>query len=251
MNWDRARRISRRDALILLGVGTGTLAAGLPRRVLAQARKGTLVIGLDISDTITLDPARNAQYTPPTMLKAAYDTLVTMTPGDYINLKPGLATSWARTPDGKGWRFVIREGVKFASGAPMTVEDIKWSFERVINLKDQPAQYIPYVERVEIVDKQTIDLMLSQPAEPLLTIIAAPEFVVLDSKLVEQHGGTAAANAKEADKATAWLNSNLGGHRRLRDHAVGAQRADPARAQSEFLARSGAVRAHRHSAHGR
>src|SRR5438034_7959440 len=54
-----------------------------------------------------------------------------MTPGDYINIKPSLATEWSRTPDGKGWRFRIRDGVKFSSGNTMTAEDVKWSLDRV------------------------------------------------------------------------------------------------------------------------
>ena len=203
--------MSRRDLIRTLGVGGAAIAAGLPGRVLAQSKKNTLVIGIDISDTITLDPARLAQYTSPMTVAAAYDTLVTMTPGDYINIKPMLATKWGRTPDGKGWRFTLRDGVKFASGNPMTIEDVKWSFDRVINLKDQPQQYIAHVERVDIVDPHTLDIILKAPNEPLLTIIAAPEFVVLERKVVEQHGGTAAADAKDADKATPWLNSNSAG----------------------------------------
>ena len=209
----RTHGLSRRDLLSLIGCAGGALILpGLSSGgALAQARRSTLVLGLDISDTVTLDPARIAQYTSPMSMQAAYETLVTMTPGDYINLKPALATQWARTPDGKGWRFTIREGVKFASGNPMTVDDVKWSFERVLNLKDQPAQYVAHIDRVEIVDNKTVDIILKKPEEPLLTIIAAPEFVVLDRKLVEQHGGTAAADARESDKATAWFNGNSAG----------------------------------------
>ena len=88
------------------------LSGLLPDRVFAQTRKDTLVLGIDISDTITLDPARLAQYTSPMTVSAAYDSLVTMTPGEYINVAPALATKWARTPDGKGWRFTLRDGVK-------------------------------------------------------------------------------------------------------------------------------------------
>ena len=177
--------LDRRQLLGLLGAGASSLA--LPARAFAQARKDTLVLGIDISDTITLDPARLAQYTSPMTVSAAYDSLVTMKPGEYINVAPSLATKWARTPDGKGWRFTLREGVKFSTGNAMTVEDVKWSFDRVINLGDQPSQYIAHVDRVEIVDKSTIDIILKQPAEPLLTIIAAPEFVV--------HGAQGAGSA--------------------------------------------------------
>jgi len=205
---ERLGWIDRRQLLQLLGVTGGALAAGLPDRVFAQARKNTLVLGIDISDTITLDPARLAQYTSPMTVSAAYDSLVTMKPGEYINLAPSLATKWGRTPDGKGWRFTLRDGVKFSTGNPMTVEDVKWSFDRVINLGDQPSQYIAHVDRVEIVDKSTIDIILKQPAEPLLTIIAAPEFVVLERKVAEANGASAAKDAKTADKAAQWINSN-------------------------------------------
>ena len=150
--------ISRREVAKLLGAGGAMLATGLPERVFAQASKTTLVIGIDISDTITLDPARQAQYTPPMTLTAAYDMLVTMEPGDYINLKPALATAWTRTPDRKGWRFTIRDGVKFASGNPMTVDDVKWSLDRVLYLGDQPSQYIANIDHTAIVEDRGCDL---------------------------------------------------------------------------------------------
>ena len=190
---DRLGWIDRRRLMQLLGAGGGAIAAGLPTRVFAQARKNTLVLGIDISDTIKLDPARLAQYTSPMTVSAAYDSLVTMKPGEYINVAPSLATKWARTPDGKGWRFTLRDGVKFSTGNVMTVEDVKWSFDRVINLGDQPSQYIGHVDRVEIVDKSTVDIILKLPAEPLLSIIAAPEFVVLERKVAEANGGSVTA----------------------------------------------------------
>jgi peptide/nickel transport system substrate-binding protein len=203
--------LSRRQVAQLLGVGGVALSGLLPARVFAQSRKDTLVLGIDISDTITLDPARLAQYTSPMTVNTAYEPLVTMAPGDYINVKPALATKWARTPDGKGWRFTLREGVKFASGKPMTVEDVQWSFERVINLKDQPSQYIANIDHVAAVDKNTFDIILKQPEQPILTVLAAPEFVVYERAVVEAHGGSAAADAKTADKATPWLNTKSAG----------------------------------------
>lgn len=211
MVFDQGRWLSRRQTMKLLGVGGAAFAGLLPDRIFAQTRKNALVLGIDISDTITLDPARLAQYTSPMTVSAAYDPLVTMTPGDYINVKPSLATKWARTPDGKGWRFTLRDGVKFASGEPMTVEDVKWSFERVINLKDQPSQYIANIDHVAVVDNHTFDIVLKEPAQPILTVLAAPEFVAMERKVVEAQGGTAAADAKEKDKATTWLNGHSAG----------------------------------------
>src|SRR5271167_164774 len=120
--------IGRRDLIRLLGAGGMALAAGLPERVHAAAAKNTLVLGLDISDSITFDPAREAQYTPPLSLRAAYESLVTMSPGDYLEVKPALAKSWAKTADGKGWRFNLTDA-KFNSGSPVTADDVKWTFD--------------------------------------------------------------------------------------------------------------------------
>ena len=199
--------ISRRAFAALLG-GAALAVPGVAR---AQNRKGVLVIGLDISDTVTLDPARQSYYSPPLTLEGAYDTLVTMAPPNYLDLKPCLATKWARTPDGKGWRFTLREGVKFASGNPVTVEDWKWSLDRVIGMKDQPWQYVANIDSVAVVDAQSLDVMLKDPAEPILTILAAPGFVVYERKVVEEQGGKSGPEAQAGDKATDWLNTHSAG----------------------------------------
>jgi peptide/nickel transport system substrate-binding protein len=203
---------SRRQALrLLLGVSAAPAALGGASRVFAQSRRNTLVIGLDFSDTLTFDPARFATNSAPMVLRASYDTLLTMSPGDYLDLKPVLATKWTRTPDGRGWRFTLRQGVKFASGATMTAEDVKWSLERVLGLKDQPSQYIQVIDRIDVVDSGTIDVVLTKPDEPFLPILAAPEFVVLERKAVEANGGLSGSVAKDGDKATQWLNNNSAG----------------------------------------
>lgn len=202
--------INRRDVIRLLGAGAAGMVAGLPDRVHAAASKTTLVLGMDISDTISLDPAREAQYTPPLTVNAAYEALITMTPGDYLNVKPAIAKAWDRTPDGKGWRFVLRDA-KFNSGNSVTADDVKWTFDRLINLKDQPSQYVANVDRVEVVDPHTVDVMLKDPAQPLLTVVCGPNFGILERKVVETHGGTSATDANSTDKATQWLNQNSAG----------------------------------------
>jgi len=193
------------------GLLGSVLARARPAGAQSAARKGTLVIGLDISDATSLDPIRVAQYSNPLPTHAAYDSLVTFTPGDYVNVKPCIATEWAYQPDGKTVRFKLRPDVTFASGNKMTAEDVAFSFERVINVKDQPQQYIAQVDHVVAVDDHTIDIVMGDPTAPLLTIIAAPEFVVQEKALVMAHGGTDAPDAKTTDKATDWLNANSAG----------------------------------------
>ncbi|MGI4945609.1 MAG: ABC transporter substrate-binding protein [Janthinobacterium lividum] len=197
--------ITRRDlATLLAGEALASFSLGTAR---AQGRRDVLVIGLDISDTVTLDPARQNNYSPPLTLEAAYDTLVTLAPGKYTAPSPALATKWERTEDGKAWRFFLREDVKFFSGNPLTADDVKFTFDRIMAAKDQTSVYIANVASVAVVDSMTVDLMLKNPAEPILAILAAPGFGILDRKVVIEHGGTTDAS----DKATDWLNAHSAG----------------------------------------
>ena len=176
-----------RRGLMVLGAG-GLLAAVLqsarPAAAQSAQRRGTLVIALDISDATGLDPVRVYQYSNPLPTHAAYDGMVTFDPGDSVNLKPALATEWAYQPDGKTVRLKLRTDVKFASGKPMTAEDVRFSFTRQLNIKDQPWQYISHIEEVKVVDPHTVDIVLKDPSLPLLTIIAAPAFGVLEKEAV-------------------------------------------------------------------
>jgi peptide/nickel transport system substrate-binding protein len=202
--------IGRRDVVRLLGIGGAALAAGLPDRVHAAASGGTLVLGIDISDSITFDPAREAQYTAPLSLRAAYESLVTMSPGDYLEVKPALAKSWGKTADGKGIRFHLADA-KFNSGNPVTADDVKWTFDRLINLKDQPSQYVTNVSSINVIDPHALDIMLVDPTQPILAILSGPNFAVMEAKAVEAQGGTAGKDANTADKATQWLNQHSAG----------------------------------------
>ena len=177
----------------------------------AAAGKTTLVLGVDISDTRTFDPARQFEYSPPITMRAVYETLITLTPGDYVTLKPLLAESWKLVDGGKAWEFKLRKGVKFASGNPLTAADVKFSFERLANLKDQPADMAENLGPIEVVDPQTVRIAMADKTQPLLTLFTSVTYAVYDSKTVIAQGGTSGKDAEKADKATTWLDTHSAG----------------------------------------
>lgn len=205
--------VDRRQVLQLLGLGAGALVGGsaLPLRAFAQSRGDTLVLALNISDTNQFDPVQQLRITPPMTFKACYETLVTQAPGDYVNLVPGLAKSWEWTPNGDGWRFHLQEGVTFTSGNPMTAEDVKFSLDRVRHYGEQSSTYVEVVDRIEIVDDLTVDVIMKRPQEPILSILCAPSFSITDKKVVEEKGGLPGPNTREQDKATEWLTQHSEG----------------------------------------
>jgi peptide/nickel transport system substrate-binding protein len=172
------------------------------------AQDDALVLGLDISDTRTLDPHRQFDYSPPITEHAIYETLVTMDPGEYETVVPLLATSWELVDDGGAWLFHLRPDVKFVSGNPMTADDVKFSFDRLVNLKDNPAALAENLKSTEVVDEQTVKLVMNDKAQPLLNILISPNFAVIDSKVAQENGATSEAGADTADTATAWLDEH-------------------------------------------
>ncbi|MGC1891981.1 MAG: ABC transporter substrate-binding protein, partial [Stellaceae bacterium] len=62
------------------------------------------------------------------VLYALHDAMVKPMP-DNVN-GPCLAQSWSMSEDGSSWDFVLRDGLKFHDGEPITAEDVKFSFER-------------------------------------------------------------------------------------------------------------------------
>jgi peptide/nickel transport system substrate-binding protein len=46
--------------------------------------------------------------------------------------QPAIASSWETSPDLKTWKFKIRKDVKFHDGTPLTVEDVLYTWNRVL-----------------------------------------------------------------------------------------------------------------------
>ena len=196
------------SAMVALAAVAMSLAAPTPA---FSADKTTLVLGVDISDTRTFDPARQFEYSPPTTIRAVYETLITLSPGEYVTLKPLLAESWKLVDGGKALEFKLRKGVKFATGNPLTAADVKFSFERLQNLKDQPADMAENLGPIEVVDPQTVRISMADKSQPLLTLFTSVTYSVYDSKAVIAQGGTAGKDAEKADKATTWLDTHSAG----------------------------------------
>ena len=193
------------------GVAAGLLLAAVAGAPAIAQDKQVLVLGVDISDSRNFDPARMSDYSSPITNAAVYDRLVTQTPGNYETVEPSLATAWERLEDGKRLRFQLRDDVKFFDGSPLTAEDVKFSLDRLLNVKDQPAVYASNLEGTEIVDPHTVDLVVKDPAVPIMINLAAPAFAIYSKAMTEANGGVSGPEAETQDQATQWINQNSAG----------------------------------------
>jgi peptide/nickel transport system substrate-binding protein len=175
------------------------------------ADKKTLVIGMDIGDGRTYDPARQADLSPPLTLGAVYEQLVTLGRDNLSEVQPMLASSWSFDQAKQAWVFKLKPGVKFWNGDALTAEDVKFSLERLMNVKDQPSADASNLQRVEVIDPQTVAIALKVPAPSNLIDLTGTVFSIYSKKMVEAQGGSSAADAKDKDKATPWMNANSPG----------------------------------------
>src|SRR3989442_7327299 len=75
------------------------------------------------------DPAESEALIRPFLFYfMIHDALVKPLPGN--PMAPSLAESWSASADGLTYEFVLRKGVRFHNGEPVTPEDVKFSFER-------------------------------------------------------------------------------------------------------------------------
>ena len=112
-----------------------------------------------------LDPAY-AFASESVALDLCYENLVYYNPpGSEEEFSPGLATAWQANDDGTEWTFTLRQGVTFQDGTPFDAETVKFSIERYLEQEGLGCSMIwQAVERVEVVDDDTVTLHLSYPA---------------------------------------------------------------------------------------
>ena len=157
-------------ARIVGGVLVLGLVASLVGTATAQKRGGTLTI-VRPTDPVSLDP--NLETTAPgawvyfNMLEGL------LTLDDKMQVKPALATSYEVLSPTKV-RFKLRPNVKFHDGTPFNAEAVKFTFDRA--LKGSPparwASLAGSLDRAEVVDGLTVDVVTKEPYGPILRTLA-------------------------------------------------------------------------------
>ena len=169
-------------------------AFGLPLALHAATPKDTLVVVWSIDDMITMDPGETFEISTGEIMGNAYDRLIRFDVNDPSKLVGDIAKTWSVSADGKTYSFELKPGVKFASGNPMSAEDVVFSLQRAVLLDKAPAfiltQFGFTKENVKDKIKQTGPLTLTLESDKTY----APTFVyncltanvaaIVDKKLV-------------------------------------------------------------------
>ena len=192
-------------AALILCHGAGAFAA---------TPKDTLVVAFAFDDIITMDPGESFEISAGEVLGNSYDRLLRFDVNDPSKLIADLAKTWSVSADGKTYSFELKPGVKFASGNPLTADDVVFSLQRGVLLDKSPAfilgQFGLNKANVKEKIKQTGPLTLTFETDKTY----APSFVyncltanvasILDKKLV-------LANEVNGDLGYAWLKTRYAG----------------------------------------
>jgi len=137
----------------------------------------------------TLDPVMSTDAASHEIITKLFDALVQYKPGT-TEIEPGLAKSWDVTPDALEYTFYLRSGVKFHNGREMTADDVKYSFDRLMD----PATGSPRIgfaediESVTVVNKTVVKIRTKYAFIPFLSKIAYTCFMIVPKEEVEKWG---------------------------------------------------------------
>jgi len=76
-----------------------------------------------------------------------------------LDSAPALARRWAVSEDGREFTFVLDTRAKWSDGVPVTAEDVKWTFDSVMDPKSDTGPWkamLGFFESPEVVDRLTV-----------------------------------------------------------------------------------------------
>ncbi len=160
-------RAKRRSVVALWGTLLLAVCGVLgPWGAPAQEAKDQWTVGLG-EEADTLDPPNSPSFTAELYMLHVLDGLVGVEGPD---LKPvGLLAERWEIVNPTTWRFHLRRGVKFHNGDAFDAEDVKYSINAYLEPKNRRYSYAQAIQRVDMRDPYTVDVVTSKPSAALLT----------------------------------------------------------------------------------
>src|SRR3989442_2511010 len=124
-----------------------------------------------------------------------YDLLIRRDPRDGQTIIPDLAQRWEIAPDGKKYTFHLRHGVKFHDGADFTAEDVKATYEKLVNppkgVVSPRTPLFSAVSHIVVLDPHKIGFRLKAagPKAFILVSVARSRVIILREQTLDGQQG--------------------------------------------------------------
>ena len=157
------------------------------------------------ADPPTMDPALVTDGTSYDIVIELFSGLVKLTGESDDPIAMDLAESYSVSNAGKTYKFILRDGLKFSDGSPVTAQDFKWSWERAA----APDTESPIVEEflgdivgvqaiidgeattadgIEVIDDQTLQVTIDAPKPYFIAKLTYPIAFVVKADNVTSGG---------------------------------------------------------------
>jgi oligopeptide transport system substrate-binding protein len=184
--------------------------------------ESVLRVGIQ-ADPTTLDPALTDDPTGTAILQDIYTPLVEVDARGQVH--PLAAKSWTVSPDGRTYRFTLRDDLVFHSGRKATAADVKYSLDRLADPKvnapnaslllspvegyeDAKAGKAAELRGVKVVSPSEVEIRVDRPAEgDLLVRLAHVSTGIVARESIEKGGAnwsTTQANGTGAFRLGEW-----------------------------------------------
>jgi peptide/nickel transport system substrate-binding protein len=171
-------------AVLLAWLGAASASAADPKTI-------TAVMHADVK---IFDPIVNTADITSYFALMVFDTLFSL--DQNLTPQPQMVGSYKISADGLTYTFVLRDGLKFHDGAPVTAEDVVASLKRWW-VKDGGGQIIQkFSKELTAVDNKTFRLVLNQPYGLVLDTLAKPDAnvpVIMPKRLASTDANQAVA----------------------------------------------------------
>ena len=126
--------------------------------------------------------------------------------------EPGLAEKWDVSEDGLTWTFHLRENIKWSSGEPVTADDFKFAWLRVLEpaTASEYAYMLHYIKGgqaynegkgkkedvgINVIDSRTLEVKLERPTAYFASLAASPTYAPIREKFFDEKGKNFALEA--------------------------------------------------------
>lgn len=184
-----------------------TLLTAVPAAYAQNADSLVIARNMDIN---SLDPHRTFCDTCQIYDSAVYEGLLSLDKDNKVI--PVLAESYTANGDQTEFTFKINPKALFSDGSKVEAKDVKWSWERLKNVKASPSFLADTIDTIETPDEATVVVKTKAPNSEFFNVVASPYFGIVNSKVAAPDGKAVnGVDAAEKDNAEAWFLANSAG----------------------------------------
>ena len=157
------------------------------------------------ADPPTLDPALVTDGTSYAIVIELFSGLVKLTGESDDPIAMDLAESYSVSNEGKSYKFVLKDDLKFSDGSPLTASDFKWSWERaalpetespivdeflgdIIGVQAIIDGEATTAEGIEVIDDHTLQVTIDAPKPYFIAKLTYPIAFVVNADNVTSGG---------------------------------------------------------------